>query len=376
AKPAIIYGMFVPGCELVDSKSLQQEESSPRDGDCLELVLVTTKGEIVRRQVPGTNRREVLEQVSNFRRAVTNYSRPRAYRSPAKQFYQWLVSPLEEQLRLRGIDNLVYILDEGLRSIPLAAMHDGEKFVIETYSIGLMPSLSLTDTRHAPLRDLKVLAMGASSFQDKRVSPLPGVPAELSLITEQLWSGKAYLNEAFTLNRVKQARDKIPFGIIHLATHGEFNAGEPANSFIQLWNDKLALDQLRTLGWHNPPVELLILSACRTALGNREAELGFAGLAVAAGVKSALGSLWTVSDEGTLALMTNFYQHLPTAPIKTEALRQAQLSMMRGEVKLDEGNLVTPQGTIVLPNELADLGSVPLTHPYYWSGFTMIGNPW
>ncbi|NES73548.1 MAG: CHAT domain-containing protein, partial [Okeania sp. SIO2D1] len=163
---------------------------------------------------------------------------------------------------------------------------------------------------------------------------------------------------------------------VHLATHGEFNPGQVSNSYIQLWDRKLALDELRTLGWNDPPVELLVLSACRTALGNREAELGFAGLAVAAGVKSALGSLWTVSDAGTLGLMTNFYQQLQTAPIKAEALRQAQLSMARGEVYLENGQLISGERQIPLPEVLADVGDKDLSHPYYWSGFTMIGNPW
>jgi CHAT domain-containing protein len=123
-------------------------------------------------------------------------------------------------------------------------------------------------------------------------------------------------------------------------------------------------------------VELLVLSACRTAEGDEEAELGFAGLAVQAGVKSALGSLWYVNDEGTLALMTEFYGKLKEAPIKAEALRQAQLAMIQGKVRLQRGKLITSQGTFSLPPQLAVVGDRDLTHPYYWSAFTMIGNPW
>jgi CHAT domain-containing protein len=143
-----------------------------------------------------------------------------------------------------------------------------------------------------------------------------------------------------------------------------------------LWDTKLRLDQLRQLGWNNPPVELLVLSACRTALGDEQAELGFAGFAVLAGVKSALASLWYVSDQGTLGLMTEFYEQLNNAPIKAEALRQAQLAMIRGEVRLEDGQLRTPKADIPLPPELLSLGNQKLAHPYYWSAFTMIGNPW
>ncbi|MGB7522281.1 MAG: CHAT domain-containing protein, partial [Spirulinaceae cyanobacterium] len=340
----------------------------------LELILVTASGEVIRRPLPNTTKAEVIRQAKHFRRTITNPFREAAYIKPGQQFYQWLVAPLEADLQEREIDNLVFILDEGLRGVPLAAMLDGNQFVIEKYSVGLMPSLSLTDTNYVDVKKLKVLAMGADTFTEQ--NPLPAVPKELSLITKQLWSGKSYLNENFTLKNLKQARNQDPFGIIHLATHGEFKPGEPSNSYIQLWEQKLSLDSLRTLDWNNPSVELLVLSACRTALGSREAELGFAGLAVQAGVKSALGSLWTVSDDGTLGLMSSFYQQLKTAPIKAEALRQAQLTMLRGEVYLEDGQLVSGDRRIALPDALADLGDQDLTHPYYWSGFTMIGNPW
>ena len=175
---------------------------------------------------------------------------------------------------------------------------------------------------------------------------------------------------------MKTQRKNQPFGIIHLATHANFQPGEVNNSYIQLWNSKLTLNQLSSLGWNNPPVELLVLSACRTALGNEEAELGFAGLAVQAGVKSALGSLWYVSDRGTLGLMTEFYQELKQAPTKSEALRQTQVAMLQGKVYISGGKLMADSDSVPLPTELAKLGDQNFKHPYFWSAFTMIGNPW
>ncbi|MEQ8469054.1 CHAT domain-containing protein, partial [Coleofasciculus sp. E1-EBD-02] len=216
--------------------------------------------------------------------------------------------------------------------------------------------------------------MGASKFEEQ--NPLPAVPKELSIITNQLWSGQSFLNQTFTLENLKQARASQPFGILHLATHGEFKPGKPNNSYIQFWNTRLTLDKLQELQLDNPPVELMVLSACRSALGDEQAELGFTGLAVQAGVKSALGSLWYVSDTGTLGLMTTFYQQLKQAPIKAEALRQAQVAMMRGEVELEGDELVTPSARVDLPEELRNQGDINLTHPYYWSAFTLIGNPW
>ena len=120
---------------------------------------------------------------------------------------------------------------------------------------------------------------------------------------------------------------------------------------------------------------MLVLSACRTAVGNEQAELGFAGLAVQAGVKTAIGSLWYASDEGSLALMSEFYHKLRTARIKTEAMREAQLGMLKGQVRVENGHLVlSDHRRIALPSELAIGDRRILSHPYYWSGYITIGN--
>jgi CHAT domain-containing protein len=133
------------------------------------------------------------------------------------------------------------------------------------------------------------------------------------------------------------------------------------------------------MDWHQPPqVELLVLSACRTAIGDIDVELGFAGLAVQAGVKSALASLWYVDDGGTLALMSGFYHQLsqPDVTIKALALRRAQIAMLRGESRVENGQLYVPglSTPIPLPSGLRE--SQDFTHPYYWAAFTMIGSPW
>ena len=122
---------------------------------------------------------------------------------------------------------------------------------------------------------------------------------------------------------------------------------------------------------------MLVLSACHTAIGDKDAELGFAGLAVLAGARSAMGSLWYVDDAGTLGLMTTFYEQLKEAPVKAEALRRAQLEMLRKNVRLEDGQLITSAGeNIILPESMEHITGKDLSHPYYWAAFTMIGNPW
>ena len=384
-KPALIYVAFVPQKVVTQKVPLaNQPNFESKSDDQLVLILVTSEGKSIRWPVEGVTRDQVEDEAELFRRYLTKRRPPDRYLPVAKQLHRWLVDPLKDDLEAQEIENLVFVMDTSLRSLPVAALYDeklqDEKefekgFIVNQYSVGLMPSLSLTDTRYVDVRNLEVLAMGAEEFTE--LESLPTVSVELDAITAQLWSGKSFLNEDFTLNNLRGARTpQQPFGIVHLSTHASFERGDLGNSYIQLWDSKLRLDQLRKLGLNDPPVELFVLSACRTALGNREAELGFAGLAAKAGVKSALGSLWLVSQEGTLGLMTSFYVKLREAPIKAEALRQAQLSMLNGEVRLENGQLVTDNRSYPLPSQLAEQEDGDLSHPFYWSGFTLIGSPW
>jgi len=379
-KPALIYMSFVPKGSTVaasySSSPLLQVEKQFQDSDELELIVIVPEFAPVRHRIPGISRRQIIEAIEKFHAEVTNPVKrnTKSYLPVAQQLYQWIVAPLEAELQAQGIQNLSFISDMGLRSIPMAALHDGKGFLIERYSVGSMPSLSLTDSDPANFKNTQVLAMGASQFAN--MTPLPAVETEVATITPQQWPGKSFLNEAFTLANLKSQPQQQSYGMIHLATHAQFRPGEPSESFIQLWDTKLRLDQLRQMGWQNPQIEMLVLSACRTAVGDRQAEFGFGGLAVQAGVKSALATLWYVSDEGSLALMAEFYAQLKTAPIKTEALRQAQLAMLRQDVRIEGGMLRTSFGNLPLPPELANQGRQNFSHPYYWSGFRMIGNPW
>jgi filamentous hemagglutinin family protein len=343
----------------------------------LQLVLYTATGETVLKTVAEAEQKELLRTVQEFRNEITNPRRlnSTSYLPSAQQLYKWLITPLEATLQQEGIDTILFSMDAGLRSLPIAAIHDGEKFLIEKYRLSLIPSISLMETDYQSLAQTPILALGVSQFE--KLNPLPGVPVELTAITNKVKRSSMLLNENSTVNNLVAERAKFPYRIIHLATHAEFQPGNRNDSYIQLWQEKLTLGEIQQLGWQNPPVELLVLSACQTALGDYQAELGFAGLAVATGVKSALGSLWYVSDYGTLGLMNEFYQQLSQGQIKSESLRQAQLALLRGDVKLTQG-LLQSRGAvnIALPKEIAQIGNLNFSHPYYWSGFTIVGSPW
>ncbi|GAB4300657.1 MAG: hypothetical protein Fur0025_40430 [Oscillatoriaceae cyanobacterium] len=345
----------------------------------LDLILVPPEGKPIYKSVEDAPRETVLAKVAEFKGEIANPTRRRttSYLPAAQQLYQWTIAPLEPDLKRLGIETLLVSPDAGLRTLPLAALHDGERFLVEKYSLSLIPSFYLTDIGvTADMRQAQVLAMGMSEFQDQ--SPLPAVPVEVKTIGENLWSGEVFLNQDFTLANLQKLQASNRNGILHLATHGQFQSGQPANSYIQMWDQKLSLDEMRSLNWRDLNVELLVLSACRTAVGDEGVEFGFAGLAVASGVKTAVASLWYANDAATLGLMSEFYYQLRSAPTKAEALRRAQISMLRGNVRVKasdtERELVGDFGAVPLPSPLAD-GTV-LQHPYFWSGFTAIGSPW
>jgi CHAT domain-containing protein len=238
--------------------------------------------------------------------------------------------------------------------------------------------MSLTDTRYQSLKNSQVLAMGAEKFPGTNLTPLPAVPIELSAIAGQLESGQYFLNEQFTLDNFRTQRHQGLFDIVHLSTHASFpnNGNRP---YIQFWDKQVEPDKLRNVQLEAPSmVQLLTLSACQTAVGDMNAEMGFAGLAVNTGAKSALASLWGVSDVGTLALMSEFYQQLgkQETTIKAEALRQTQLAMLRGNVRIESGEVRGTSMKVNLPSELKNRKDQNLSHPYYWAGFTIIGSPW
>ncbi|MGL5196985.1 MAG: CHAT domain-containing protein, partial [Chroococcales cyanobacterium] len=356
----------------------------------LDLILMPSRGNPIYKKVEEADRETLLQVVTDFRKAIADpRSRTtKSYQVPAQQLYEWLIQPLAEDLVELEIDTLMFSMDEGLRSLPVSALYDGEQFLVEQYTIGIIPSVNLTEMTYNPLNNAKLLAMGVSEFAE--MYPLPAVSVEIESILNE-WPGQSFLNENLTLKNLQAQRQRGSFQMIHLATHADFKPGVPSNSFIKLWDTTLPISELRLLNWTEPPVELLVLSACRTAIGDRNAELGFAGLAVQAGVKSALASIWYISDEGTVALMNEFYNQFrsgwinedgtasSTRPyIKAEALRRAQIAMIQGDWRIENGKWIAknPDRTIALPSELSHLANQNLNHPYYWAAFVMIGSPW
>jgi CHAT domain-containing protein len=335
----------------------------------------------LRKTLLKVQKEQVQQQLEDLRENITKLRGDSQYLESGKQLNQWIMEPIASQLQANKIDILIFSLDSGLRTLPLAALYDGEKFLIEKYAVGIIPSFGLTDVGYLDARKSQILAMGVSDFQE--LDPLPSVPLELQSILRNSWTGESFLNEQVTLDKFIDRNRQNKYGIVHLATHGYFELGDANNSYIQFFDRKLTIPELRKvaieLGWTSAkvsPIELLILSACQTAYGDENSELGFAGISVATGVKSTIASLWSVSDLGTLALMSEFYNQLNRTPVKAEALRNSQIALLKGEVRIEGENLILSNGDkIALSSELAEQAeSISLSNPFIWSAFESIGN--
>jgi CHAT domain-containing protein/tetratricopeptide (TPR) repeat protein len=268
----------------------------------------------------------------------------------AKQVYDLLLRSAEDKLAASGITTLVFVLDGSLRNLPMAALYDGQKYLIEKYSIALAPGLQLLQPQPLKRQQLKGLLGGVSEAR-QGFSALPAVALEVNQIESQI-PAQVLLDQTFTSTTLQSQLNAAPFPVIHLATHGRFSS-KAEDTFILTWDDRINVKQLDTLlrsreqGDLNP-IELLVLSACQTATGDQRAALGLAGLAVRSGARSTLATLWSVNDRSTASLMVEFYRELGQPGVtKAQAVRNAQLTLLK-----------QPQ----------------YEHPYYWAPFILLGN--
>ncbi|WP_088888871.1 CHAT domain-containing protein [Leptolyngbya ohadii] len=280
-----------------------------------------------------------------------------------QQVYDWMIRPIESALQAvspggEAITTLAFVLDGSLRNVPMAALFDGNQYLIERYSIALTPSLQIFKPQALERDRLQALLAGLTE-ERSGFSALANVKRELQGIEAEIPS-RVLLNEAFTSDALKAQIDRNPAPIVHLATHGQFSS-DAAQTFILAWDRPIDVRELGALlrsadeqqintglAQRQSPIELLVLSACETAEGDDRAVLGLAGVAVQSGARSTLASLWSLDDESAAELINQFYRELLNPAFsKTEALRQAQLTLLRD------------------PN---------YRHPIYWAPYILVGN--
>lgn len=271
------------------------------------------------------------------------------------QVYSWLIQPLETELEKMSIKTLVFVLDGYLRNIPMAVLYDdkNQKYLIQKYAVAVAPGLQLVDPESLERGNLYALIGGVSEereIEGRRFTSLKNVLVELQKIQSEVPRSQELVNHNFTEDDLKNQINSVPFSVVHLATHGQFSSNAE-QTFILTWDELLKaknFDNLLRLRDSNESraIELLVLSACQTAAGDRRAALGLAGIAVRAGARSTLATLWSVDDRSTSELMSKFYQEFANAQVtKAEALRRAQL-------------------TLLTEYEI----------PYFWAPYVLVGN--
>ncbi|MDE5095605.1 MAG: CHAT domain-containing protein, partial [Trichodesmium sp. St11_bin5] len=299
-------------------------------------------------------------------------------KSQSNQLYQWLIKPFEAYLEIDDeydtsqIKTLVFVLEGALRNIPMSVLYDSERerYLVERYAIAVAPSLQLLPPKVLLEGKLQVLIAGtdkkAPSYGEK-YNPLKNVKQELESINKIIPKSETLADEKFTAINIQDQINSVPFNIVHIATHGQFSSNIEETA-IFAWDKTInvkdfeQLLQSENLQRSDRAIELLILSACQTAIGDQRAALGLAGVAVRAGARSVLGSLWKVDDASTAELMKQFYEELlqlqsdtsqqsnSSELRKAEALRQVQIKFIKGEIQPE------------------------YQQPYYWSPFILVGN--
>lgn len=273
----------------------------------------------------------------------------------SQQVYSWLVAPIASELQANGVNTLVFVLDGALRSVPMAALYDGKQYLVENYAVALSLGLQLLNPKPLSTEKLQVLAAGLVQPPPpyEQLPPLPEIKSEFELITQAGVSGRQLLDAAFTSRSLATTVNAAPFNVVHLATHGQFSS-QAKDTFILAADGPINVTELDSLlrsrgQAQTEAIELLVLSACQTATGDRRATLGLAGVAVRAGARSTLASLWQISDRSTALFIGEFYKQLAQANVtKAEALRQAQLALMKE-----------------YPN---------FSRPLYWAPYVLVGN--
>jgi CHAT domain-containing protein/tetratricopeptide (TPR) repeat protein len=314
--------------------------------DRIELLVTLPSG--LQRFVVPIGEARLTQEVRQFRHMLERRT-TRQYLRHARQLHDWLIRPLEAELAAAKIDTLVFVPDGPLRTIPMAALHDGRQFLVAKYALAITPGLKLTDPRPLDRKHPRILAVGVTESV-QGFAPLPEVETEIANVRE-VFGGTTLLNAQFSVANLEREMKKGTYSILHIASHGEFG-GDVDKTFLLAFDGKLTMDRLDqligVLKYRDEPLELLTLSACDTAEGDDRAALGLAGVAVKAGARSAVATLWSVNDEASAGLITDFYRELKNPSVSRG------VALQRAQVKL--------------------LSDPRYEHPGFWSPFLLINN--
>jgi CHAT domain-containing protein len=339
---------------------------------------------------------DLERKVLAFREVLQN---PRQDPRPlAAELYKILVEPIAKDLNDSQAETLMWSLDGVLRYVPMAALYDGKHYMVERFRNTVFTPASNSRLKDQPSAKWSGLGLGVSKAQ-AGFSALPGVPDELrGIIVEGdaapadnsggALAGRVFLDDAFTEESFRSAlRQRFP--VVHIASHFAVQPGNETDSFLLLGDGgRLPLSRIKSAVNMFGGVELLTLSACDTATGGTGADgkevESFAVLAQRQGAKAVMASLWPVADASTKQLMQSFYRIRNAQPgmLKAEALRRAQVSLLRGEATDLIGgierrgllNTGAPQRGMEGAAASGAGEKINFAHPFFWAPFILIGN--
>ena len=292
---------------------------------------------------------DLKDLVNEFRDQLQVDFGDEEYLEIGEELYDLLFAQVEDLFSENKINTLLVIPDGVLRTIPMAAVYDGEAFMVQRFAIATTPGISLTLPKPLNVENSNFFAGGISEAVQGYVG-LPGVPRELQNL-EATYGASVLRDANFKRDDLKEQLTSADYSIVHIATHGHFDSN-PQESYLLTYDDKLTMDLLEeSIGNRKnvgEPLELLVLSACETAAGDSRAALGLAGVALKAGARSAVATLWQISDAATVEIIDTFYEY--TAKEGVTKARAMQLAQIR---------------LIEQPR---------FQHPTDWAPFLMIGN--
>lgn len=352
-----------PQPELID----QVVDSSDRYTSVIYSIILPERLEVVLK-LPNQPLRHYATKISNTEVETTLEQLQQYLRQPDRtndvqklsaRVYSWLIQPLEADLAKMQTKKLVFVLDSALRNIPMAVLYDNkqQKYLLEKYAIALTPSLQLLAPQSLQREKLNVLVAGLDQkrkIEGQEFPQLENARLELKQIQAEVPKSKQIFNNNFTTTNIQNQLKSTDFSVVHIATHGQFSSNLD-ETYILTWDRLLKIVDLDNLiknsNWDNSrAIELLVLSACETAAGDNRAALGLAGIAVRAGARSTLATMWSVDDRSAATLMNEFYKQLgDTNLTKAEALQRAQLSLWKNP-------------------------SQDWKRPYFWAAYVLVGN--
>ena len=293
--------------------------------------------------------RELRATVGELRLHLRPGGNTRRFRRASEQLHRWLIEPVLATLREARIDTLVIVPDAALRLLPLAALHDGKRYLVEEFATATVPGLRLLNPRPFTATAHRALMAGLTE-PVQGFTPLLHVGTEIEAVA-RLFAGRQLLNNAFTTSKLDAAMQQAPYSILSLATHSRFER-DPRRSFLLTYDGRMSLDGLESLlrlrQIRDEPLELLVLSACDTADGDERAAMGLAGVGVKSGARTVLASLWSVNDQSTGLLIPAFFAELANGEAsRAKALQSAQLKLLQ---------------------------DAKFANPYHWAAFVLIGN--